>query len=54
MSYNEDEFRRKLIQELHDIALSLKEISGRNVVDNRSERKPKTYAEKYFARTKDE
>lgn len=47
-----EEFERKVIQELHDIALSLKAMSGRNVVsvdDKKTE--PRTYAEKYFSRS---
>ena len=46
------EFERKLIQELHDISLSLKEISGRNIIDSSTKQeKPKSYAERYFERS---
>ena len=47
----DDEFRRKLISELHDIALSLKAMSGRNVVKTNEPQKKKGYVEKYFERS---
>lgn len=48
---SQSDFEKKVIIELHDIALSLREISGRNFVDNRSDAEAKTYKEKYFSRT---
>lgn len=46
-----DDFQRKVISELHDIALSLKAMSGRNIVLTGEERKEKTYVERYFERS---
>lgn len=40
----------KIIHELHDIALSLRAMSGRNVVGT-PPTKEKTYVEKYFERS---
>lgn len=47
------EFYKKLIHELHDISLSLRALSGRNVTseNSKAEKQPVTYAERYFART---
>ena len=44
-------FKEKLIIELHDIALSLREISGRNITSDSLDKKPISYKEKYFARS---
>lgn len=41
----------KIITELHDIALSLRAMSGRNVVRSSPPTKEKTYVEKYFERS---
>ena len=46
----ENEFRKKLLFELHEINLSLREMSGRNSVPIKNE-KPMSYADKYFARS---
>ena len=40
----------KIIHELHDIALSLRAMSGRNIV-GKPPAKEKTYVEKYFERS---
>lgn len=47
----DDEFRRKLISELHDIALSLKAMSGRNVVQTNEPPKKEGYVASYFRRS---
>lgn len=47
----DDEFRRKLISELHDIALSLKAMSGRNVVQTNEPTKKEGYIASYFRRS---
>lgn len=49
--WTDDEFKKKLITELHDIALSLKAMSGRNVVKTNEPQKNKGYVEKYFERS---
>lgn len=49
----DDEFRRKLISELHDIALSLRAMSGRNVVKTGEPPKKENYADWYFSKHDD-
>lgn len=56
MSYADEKYREivtaslaKIVTDLHDIALSLKAMSGRNVVIE--EPKEKSYVEKYFERS---
>lgn len=44
----DDEFRRKLLSELHDIALSLRAMSGRNVVKTGEPKRKENYADWYF------
>ena len=44
---DEDEFRYKLIEELHEINLSLRRLSGRDV----EEEKPQTYKDFYFGQS---
>lgn len=41
----------KIITELHDIALSLRAMSGRNIVGSPPPTKEKTYVERYFERS---
>ena len=41
----------KIITELHDIALSLKAMSGRNVVKTNEPTKKEGYVEQYFKRS---
>lgn len=48
---NEKIYREKLISELHDIALSLKAMSGRNVVKTGEDPENESYIKKYFARS---
>ena len=48
---NEKIYREKLISELHDIALSLKAMSGRNVVKTGEDSQNKSYIKKYFERS---
>ena len=48
---DDDHFREALITELHDIALSLKAMSGRNVVKTNEPQKNKGYVERYFERS---
>ena len=49
---SDQEFKTKLIYELHEINLSLRELSGRNVKSSLdSSNVKKTYTERYFTRT---
>ena len=48
------EFQTKLISELHDIALSLRVMSGRNVVKTNEPPKKEGYIEKYFKRSEED
>lgn len=50
------EFYKKLIHELHDISLSLRVLSGRNVTseNSKAEKRTVTYAERYLARSNKE
>lgn len=41
----------KIIHELHDIALSLRAMSGRNIVNTNEKPREKSYVEKYFERS---
>lgn len=47
----EHEFNEKLISEIHDISLSLRAMSGRNVVSTNEPPKKEGYIEKYFKRS---
>jgi len=47
----DEEFREKLISELHDIALSLRAMSGRNVVKTNEPKKEEGYIKSYFKRS---
>ncbi len=48
----DQEFKTKLIYELHEINLSLRELSGRNVTSSVDGTKvKKTYTERYFTRS---
>ncbi len=58
MSFVEDERHRdimqayeKIIVELHDISLSLRTMSGRNVVKTDEPKKEKGYVARYFERS---
>ena len=42
----EEAFRHKVVEELHDIALSLRVMSERNITNNS---KKKTYKDMYFS-----
>ena len=44
----------KIISELHDIALSLRAMSGRNIVKTDLKPKKTGYVERYFTRSKPE
>ena len=57
MSYADEKYREivtaslaKIVTDLHDISLSLRAMSGRNIVGT-PPTKEKTYAEKYFERS---
>lgn len=47
-----DNFMEKLLFELHDIALSLRTMSGRSKVVKVTNDKSQTYKEKYFSKSK--
>ena len=46
-----EEYMQKIISELHDIALSLRAMSGRNVVKTNEPSKSGNYIEDYFRRS---
>lgn len=46
-----EDFQRKLISELHDIALSLRAMSGRNIVNAKPTVKEESYITRYFKRS---
>ena len=58
MSYADEKYREivtaslsKIVTDLHDIALSLRVMSGRNIVQTGVQKKEKSYAERYFERS---
>lgn len=47
----QEEYYRKIISELHDIALSLRAMSGRNIVKTNEPPKTEGYIKSYFKRS---
>ena len=61
MSYADEKYREvvmgslaKIVTDLHDISLSLRAMSGRNVVSTNEPPKKEGYIEKYFKRSEPE